>query len=137
MPKQFYLSTRKDRLGQAASLLDALKNAGWKQTFAWTDQDAKNPTEYAEVAKAELAGVQEADVLIVLLPGGYGTHVEIGAALALGKPVILHSPDRKTLETPYACVFHCHPGVKILVSEILDVDAILACLPPSAGDASR
>jgi hypothetical protein len=30
--------------------------------------------------------VRDADVLIVLLPGGYGTHVEIGAALALEKP---------------------------------------------------
>jgi hypothetical protein len=63
-----------------------------------------------------------------MLPDGFGTHVEIGAALALGKPVILHAPDRKTLETPYPCVFHYHPGVKILISEVPDVDAILACL---------
>jgi hypothetical protein len=64
----------------------------------------------------------------VLLPGGFGTHVEIGAALALGKPVILHSPDQKTLETPYPCVFHHNPGVKLLLSEIIDVDAVLACM---------
>src|SRR5690348_10188208 len=108
MPKKFYLSTRKDRLDQAASLLDALKENGWKQTFAWTDQDAHNPAEYSNIAKAELAGVHEADVLIVLLPGGFGTQVEIGAALALEKPIIIHAPDRKTLETPYVCVFHYH-----------------------------
>lgn len=71
----------------------------------------------------------EADVLIVLLPGGYGTHVEIGAALALEKRVILHAPNRKTLDAPYPCPFHCHPGVKLLVSEDIDVDAVLACLP--------
>ena len=77
---------------------------------------------------AEMAAVREADVLVVLLPGGYGTHVEIGAALALGKPVILHAPDRKTLDAPYPCVFHYHPRVKLLVSEVLDVDEVLACM---------
>ena len=94
-----------------------MKAAGWKQTFAWTDQDAKNPAGYADIAEAELAGVREADVVIVLLPGGYGTHVEIGAALALGKPVVIHVPDHKTLETPYPCVFHHHSLVKLIVAE--------------------
>ena len=129
MPKHFYLSTRKDRLDQAAPLLDALRANGWKQSFAWTDQDVHNPGEYADIAQAELAGVRDADVLIVLLPGGFGTHVEIGAALALGKPVIIHAPDQKTLDTPYKCVFHYHPLVKLLVSESLDINAVLASLP--------
>jgi nucleoside 2-deoxyribosyltransferase len=128
MSKQFYLSTRKDRLDQAAALLDALKKNGWKQTFAWTDQDTQ-AAGYTAIAEAELAGVREADVLIVLLPGGFGTHVEIGAALALGKPIIIHAPDRKTLETPYACVFHYHPLVTLLVSERVDINAVLASLP--------
>ena len=52
----------------------------------------------------------------------------IGAALALGKPVILHAPDRKTLDTPYPCPFHYHPGVNLIVSEAIDVDAVLACM---------
>jgi len=128
MSKQFYLSTRKDRLDQAALLLDALKGSGWAQTFAWTDQDP-DPGAYADIAQAELAGVRQADVLIVLLPGGFGTHVEIGAALALGKPVIIHAPDRKTLETPYPCVFHYHPMVTLLVSESVDTKTVLASLP--------
>lgn len=129
MPRRFYLSTRKDRLEKATTLLDALKANGWKQTFAWTDQEARNPAERAEIAQAELAGVSEADVLIVLLPGGFGTHVEIGAALALGKPVVINAPDQKTLETPYACVFHYHPLVTLLVSEGIDIKAVLASLP--------
>lgn len=129
MPKHFYLSTKKDRLDQAGSLLDALKANGWKQTFAWSDQGTQSHRDYADIAVAELGGVSEADVLIVLLPGGLGTHVEIGAALALGKPIILHAPDEKTLETPYPCVFHYHPLVTMLVSQRVDIDAILASLP--------
>jgi len=108
--------------------MDALKNKGWKQTYAWTDRGGSTP-EYAKIAQAELEGVREAEVLIVLLPGGFGTHVEIGAALALGKPVIIHAADRKTLETPYPCVFHYHPLVTLLVSERVDPNTILASLP--------
>jgi nucleoside 2-deoxyribosyltransferase len=132
MTKRFYLATRIDRVAQAEAVVEALKAHGWERTFAWTGQDDAGPEGYADTALAELAGVREADVLIVLLPGGYGTHVEIGTALALGKPVILHASDRKTLETPYPCVFHYHPGVKLLVSEILDVGAVLAFLPSGA-----
>jgi nucleoside 2-deoxyribosyltransferase len=129
MPKRFYLATKKDRSQKAKPLLEALKARGWERTLAWTDQDHGGPPAYANTAIVELDGVREADVLIVLLPGGFGTHVEIGAALALGKPVILHAPDRQTLETPYPCIFHYHPAVKILISEPLNLDAILACLP--------
>jgi nucleoside 2-deoxyribosyltransferase len=128
MPK-FYLATRKDRAVQAEKLLEALKSRGWERTFTWTGEDKAGAEEYPRLALAELAGIHEADVLIVLLPGGYGTHVEIGAALALGKPVILHAPDQKTLDSPYPCVFHFHPGVKLLVSEVVDVNAILTCIP--------
>jgi nucleoside 2-deoxyribosyltransferase len=131
MPK-FYLATRKDRADQAEKLLESLKSRGWERTFTWTGEDKARAEEYSEVAVAEIAGIREADILIVLLPGGYGTHVEIGAALALGKPVILHAPDEKTLNTPYPCVFHYHPGVRLLISEVVDVGALLAHLPASS-----
>jgi len=129
MAKRFFLSTQKGRSAQADALSAALKVHGWERTFAWTDEDGEGSDGNAAIAVAELEGVREADVLVVLLPGGYGTHVEIGAALALGKPVILHAPERKTLETPYLCVFHYHPAVKLLISEVPDIGAILACLP--------
>ncbi len=129
MPNRFYLSTRKDRATQASVLLEALKVNGWERTLDWTTEEIVGPEGYAHTALAEIAAVRDADVLLVLLPGGYGTHVEIGAALALGKPVILHAPDRETLDTPYPCIFHYHPGVKLLVSDVLDVGEVLANMP--------
>jgi hypothetical protein len=59
----------------------------------------------------------------------FGTHVEIGAALALGKPAIIHAPNRETLETSYSRISHYHPRVKLLISEVIDVDEVLACMP--------
>ena len=49
-------------------------------------------------------------------------------ALALGKPVVIHAPDQKTLNTPYACVFHYHRLVRLIVSESIDIDSLLASL---------
>jgi nucleoside 2-deoxyribosyltransferase len=129
MPKRFYLATRKDRAAEADAISAILKTRGWERTLTWTSHDGQGSDHHAKVAQDELEAVRNADVLIVMLPGGFGTHVEIGAALALGKPVILHTPNRETLEKPYPCVFHYHPRVTILISETPDVDAILAQLP--------
>jgi nucleoside 2-deoxyribosyltransferase len=106
--RRFYFSTRIDRSAEAAELLEALESHGWQRTYVWSDKKLSSDR-YGEIAKAELDGSRRADVAVVLLPGGYGTHAEIGAALALGKPIILHSPDYNTLNTPYPCVFHYHP----------------------------
>ena len=129
MSKRFYLSTRRDRSAKVAPLLEALKAKGWERTFDWADREASSESEYGDLAVAEITGIREADVVIVILPGGRGTHVEIGVALAMGKPVILHAPNRKTLESPYPCAFHYHPRVKIILSEHLDVEGVLACIP--------
>ncbi len=128
MCRKFYLSTKKDRGEESALIANALKNLGWVCTFDWTALKDVSPSEYPAVANSEIEGIRQADVVLVLLPGGYGTHAEIGAALALGKPVIIHSPNRQVLETPYPCVFHYHPKVKLIVSAEVDIDAILASL---------
>jgi nucleoside 2-deoxyribosyltransferase len=128
MPRRFYVSSRKDRSEQANALSEALKAHGWERTFVWTDQSGAGSGARAATAEAELKGVRDADILVVLLPGGFGTHVEIGAALALGKKVLLHSPDQETLENPYPCVFHYHPRVTLVVSETLDVSQVVALM---------
>src|SRR5579872_3183669 len=122
MAKSFYIATRKDREAEANEIAKALGAAGWKRTLIWSSREEDVAEDYATLAQQELNAIRDADALIVMLPGGFGTHVEIGAALALRKPIILHSPDEKTLNSPYPCPFHYHPGVKLLISKIVDVN---------------
>jgi nucleoside 2-deoxyribosyltransferase len=132
IPKRFYISTRYDRRTDAATLMDLLRRRGWVPSFDWTGvQDYSN---LAALAVAEIDGVREADAVIVLLPGGFGTHVELGAALAFGKPLVVHARNRSVLEEPYPCVFHYHPAVQLIVSDILNEDEILARLQTCAGE---
>jgi nucleoside 2-deoxyribosyltransferase len=125
MSKNFYIATAKNREDQANALADILRVRGWRRSFTWSAQDGASTQTHSEIAKQEIDAIRSSDVLIVLLPGGYGTHVEIGAALALGKPVILHAPDRTTLANPYPCVFHYHPDVTLIISETVDAEAIV------------
>lgn len=128
MSKRFYLSTRLDRSGQAADLLDRLKARGWERTLEWEINEPSTTEGFSRLAVAQLEAIGESDIVIVLLPGGRGTYAEVGAALALGKPIILYSPDRETLDKPYPCTFHYHPKVTVVVSERLDLQQVLASI---------
>jgi len=62
-----------------------LQQPGFTWTYDWTVHGSvmnESALRKAEVARAELDGATRANLLIVLLPGGKGTHVELGAALA-------------------------------------------------------
>ncbi|MDY0394932.1 hypothetical protein RWE15_11425 [Virgibacillus halophilus] len=37
----------------------------------------------------------EADFIVVILPGGKGTHIELGIALGLEKRIFLYSPNEE------------------------------------------
>ncbi len=128
MSKRFYLSTRLDRSGQATELLAKLKTRGWERTFEWETSEPLTIEEFSKLACSQMAAISEADIVIVLLPGGRGTYAEVGASLALGKPVIVYAPDCETLDKPYPCTFHHHPNVKLVVSEHLDPEQILPLL---------
>jgi nucleoside 2-deoxyribosyltransferase len=126
--RRFYIAARKDRAADADAVANALNSHGWHRTLAWSGTDSAETAEHAQTAMTELDAVREAEVLIVLLPGGFGTHVEMGAALALDKPVIIHAPDEATLAFPYPCVFHYHPRVTRLVSPTVDIPVLLTAL---------
>ncbi len=122
---RFYIASQIDNLAAVRALSTLLRDAGFQHTYDWSvhgrcyNPDApenENNATMGDVAEAELQGVIRADVVIVLLPGGRGTHIEIGAALAHRKQVfIVGSNDPLTGTLPdgrYPCVFYRHSSVK-------------------------
>lgn len=88
---QFYIGSGLKNSEQVDDYAKILKENGWKQTYSWTQAIRNERTiegliEYAEL---EQQGVAEADVVIILLPAGRGTHVELGMALAFHKRIYL------------------------------------------------
>lgn len=55
-----------------------LDETGWEHTYDWTRQQGAT---LAETAKLEVQAVLAARIVIVLLPGGRGTHTELGVVV--------------------------------------------------------
>lgn len=113
--RSVYIATSLDRAADHNLVRDALAKLGIACSYDWTVHGsvaAQGADRLREVALLELGGVLRADLVIVLLPGGKGTHAELGAALAAGKQVLLHAQDPGDY-APFGrtCVFYHHPHV--------------------------
>lgn len=82
---RFYIATSLENWQQHNLVRDILiKEFNWTITYDWTIHGSvqnEGQKRITEVAYLEKCGVVNADVVIVLLPGGRGTHVELGMAL--------------------------------------------------------
>jgi len=59
-------------------------------TYDWTTHGRVNDrSQLTEIAKKEQQGVSDCDVFFAVLPGGGGTHCELGMAITLNKQIIL------------------------------------------------
>ncbi len=66
-----------------------LKEAGWHHTYDWTKNErAVNQEQLREIGEAEKNAIKEADVFLLILDGGNGSHTEFGMAIALEKKYI-------------------------------------------------
>ena len=87
-----YLGASHHELERAREVMTFLELAGHTITYDWT-QAFKDPVkDYLKYARADIAGVYSADVVVLLFenPHPYrGTHTELGLAIAFRKPVII------------------------------------------------
>lgn len=85
-----YVASTLTNAGEAQAVAEALEQDGWSITYKWWTHgsvQAEGDDRIREVATAEMGGVVAADLVVVVLPGGRGTHVELGMALAApGRP---------------------------------------------------
>lgn len=109
---KLYVATGFEHAKKARGVMDALRGLGQLITYDWTEmpdrvQAGWRPkTEDLEaIAAQEVMAVQEADGLVVLLPGGLGTHTELGIALGMRKPVVIFGENTRS------CPFYLHSTV--------------------------
>jgi hypothetical protein len=117
---KYYIATGLENATAHNELRDAMAARGHVLTYDWTTHGNVGhlgQAAIAEVAKGEAYGVRRATVVIVLLPGGRGTHVELGMALAWGRMVILCS-NEPIEANPATCAFYWHPHVECMAVDI-------------------
>lgn len=96
-----YVATGLANHREANDLEKKLIKMGIDITFSWSSEYVKykdNPEYHtaesrSEIAEREYLGVSAADILILLCPGGRGTHTEFGIAYSQGKDILVYAPN--------------------------------------------
>ncbi|MFJ7749277.1 hypothetical protein ACIQXM_04920 [Arthrobacter sp. NPDC097144] len=130
--QRFYVASSFRNIVNVRYIAQTLESKGYVNTYDWTQNasalDGSSVTldNLSSIGQHELAAVIGADVVVVLLPGGKGTHVELGIAIAQGRRIILHSPaevinNPGTTSTFYHLpeVEKCHGTLEDLITMIL------------------
>lgn len=136
MPISYYIATGLENVDEAKALHVLLQENGWVPTYDWTTHGSA-PERVDEISQLELDGVVRADIVFVILPGGKGTHAELGAALAKSRLTELETcfseshvvifgdnPSVQFERVKGTCVFYWHPAVtrvdKTLMASFMD-----------------
>jgi len=96
---RFYIASALDNVLAVRELAGILvEDYGWVWAYDWTKHWSVPPESLqrtAEIAEEEIDGVYDADVIIGLLPGGRGTHMELGMGLVTEdcRVVVCGAPD--------------------------------------------
>lgn len=110
--------------------IKSLNNLGFINTYNWTlNEKADNKLKLKKIGLEELNAVKDADILIAILPGGKGTHIEIGIALGCNKTIIIAYFNEELVSIENSATFYHHENVKlILVTEENIVDELVKAL---------
>lgn len=119
---KFYVASGVPNAEKVNLAAAALTAAGHSRTYDWTrhgDVSKTTPERKREVAALEAKGVTDAELVVLLLPGRFGTHAELGIALATAanKRILLWSKSSAPFDgTEGFCVFYHHPMIERFVS---------------------
>lgn len=115
---RFYIASTLENAEMVRWFAGQLKSWGWQQTYDWTVHGPVQGPLLAETAEKELSGVKEADIVFVLFPAKRGTHVELGAAIALKKKIILWAQSEEELFLDgRTCAFYHSKGVARIIGD--------------------
>ncbi len=132
MPK-FYIATTLSKYKDHNFLRDILISQGHEITYDWTLHESLGNDKYVfdkndaeDIALQEINGVLSADILILLLPGKKGSHIELGAALASNKPIIMHSENENDFLLDFSrCIFYFHHLISRVVCPLSKPENLL------------
>lgn len=94
-----------------------LEENGCKNTYNWTKNIDKYITigDLKEISKLEQKGISDSDVVIILLPAGRGTHIELGMSIALNKKIFLCTSNKEEFSIENTVGFYQIPSIIKLI----------------------
>jgi len=124
---KFYVASSIRNIDQVRYVSEKLKDKGYIHTYDWTQNErASTFKELEEISQNEKNAVMEADFIIVLLPAGKGSHIELGIALGKGIKIYLYSPDEEVNNIATTSTFYHLSEVEKCFGTIDDLIEVVA-----------
>ncbi|TFB24072.1 group-specific protein [Filobacillus milosensis] len=117
--KKFYVASSFNNKDTVRRVSNELIDKGFMLTYDWTKNERASTLEdLQEIGQQEKKAVMEADFIIVLLPGGKGSHIEFGLALAQGKRIYLYSSNDEVNKFETTSTFYHLSEVEICIGSV-------------------
>ena len=117
----FYVASGLQNKEAVQKVSERLTQLGWHHMYDWTLNEHVDSIEtLQEIGTLEKLAVKASDVVVVMLPGGKGTHIELGMALAWDKRIFLYDPSNEVMNVSTTCTFY-HLTEVTICSGSLDV----------------
>lgn len=119
---KFYIGSGFKNADLVNEFSEKLQSHGWEHTFNWTKyiSDYETIEDLIKYSELEQKGIEESDAVIIILPAGRGTHIELGMAIALKKKIYLYSSRKEEFDIENTVNFYQLPSIEKIVGEIDD-----------------
>ncbi len=119
---KFYIASSFANQEMVKKLSRLLMQKGHEQTYDWTmNSKADSAEALSTIGQLEKNAVSDCDVFFILLPGGKGSHIELGLALAGEKKVYLFSETDVFSDISMSTTFYHLPEVERVIGSLEDL----------------
>ncbi|RKL65762.1 group-specific protein [Salipaludibacillus neizhouensis] len=119
---KFYTASSFKNIENVRFVSKELIKRGYILTYDWTKNErASTIDELKVIGQEEKDAVIEADFIIVLLPAGKGSHIEMGIVLGQSKKVFLYSPNEEVNNYTTTSTFYHLSEVKKCIGTLDDL----------------
>ncbi len=117
---KFYIGSGFKNAAMVNKLAEKLKSYGWIHTYNWANVSVGNETREDLIAysRLELNAIDESDIVIIILPAGRGTHVELGYSLARNKKIVLFTENEIEFSLENTVDFYELPIIDKVVGDV-------------------
>jgi nucleoside 2-deoxyribosyltransferase len=128
---KFYIASSFKNIDNVRNVAHQLKSRGFIQTYDWTMHTGIDSLqELAAIGTKEKEAVLRADLFIIMLPAGKGSHVELGLALGAGKAIFMYSANNEMNDIEKTSTFYQLPEVQKIIGTI---DELVSMINKSCG----
>ncbi|GIN84591.1 hypothetical protein J6TS2_09770 [Heyndrickxia sporothermodurans] len=124
--EKFYVASSFKNIDTVRFISKQLINKGYIQTYDWTKNEGVSTiNDLKKIGQEEKNAVMGADFIIVVLPAGKGSHIELGIAIGKGKKVYLYSPNNEVNDFEKITTFYHLPEIELCTGSIKELLGIV------------